>query len=205
MSDNTEKESSSGDYIFTQDWFSVNIKGLELLKNFKEMELHMLEIGSFEGRSTVWFLENVLVNPSSTITCIDTFQGSSAEPAFQTIDNEQTKKNFLHNISKFKDKVTVYMGKSGDVLCSIPNMFHIIYIDGDHRAAHVLSDAVLAFRHLLEGGVIIFDDYTGGREELFSPNQAFTAVNGFMQAYAPYIKIIQFGYQVIIQKIKELD
>lgn len=194
-----------GDYIFTQDWFSVNIKGLDILLKFKDMELHMLEIGSFEGRSTVWFLENLLLHPKSTITCIDTFQGSSAEPAFKTIDNDQTKKNFLHNISKFKDKVTVYMGKSSDVLCSITPQYHIIYIDGDHRAAHVLADAVLAFRHLYEGGVMIFDDYTGGREELFSPNQAFTAVNAFMNAYSPYIKIIQFGYQMVIQKTKDLD
>lgn len=201
----SEVASDPGDYIFTKDWFSANIKGFDILLKFKDTELHMLEIGSFEGRSTVWFLEHLLCHPKSTMTCVDTFQGSSSEPVWKDIDPNVTKRTFMHNISKFKDKVTVYMGKSADVLCSINNMFHIIYVDGDHRAASVMTDAVLAFRHLHEGGVMIFDDYTGGREELFSPNQAFTGINSFMQAFSPYIKIVQFGYQIMIQKTKEID
>ena len=39
-------------------------------------------------------------------------------------------------------------------------MFDIIYIDGNHEPEYVLEDAVLSFRKLKPGGIIIFDDYT---------------------------------------------
>jgi hypothetical protein len=43
---------------YTQDWFASNIPVLErLLGPLKGQPIHALEIGVFEGRSTVWFLE----------------------------------------------------------------------------------------------------------------------------------------------------
>src|SRR5574343_585970 len=57
-------------YNFSQDWFSHNDLEKYLPFNRNE-ELHFLEIGSFEGRSAIWFLENMLLNEKSTITCID--------------------------------------------------------------------------------------------------------------------------------------
>jgi hypothetical protein len=35
-----------------------------------------LEVGSFEGRSALWMLENLLTHPDSTLTVVDTFAGS---------------------------------------------------------------------------------------------------------------------------------
>ena len=60
---------------FTQDWFSHNIPGLESIVKLLPSNKDILEIGSFEGRSTCWFLENVLAD-DGTIFCIDTFSGS---------------------------------------------------------------------------------------------------------------------------------
>ena len=39
------------------------------------------------------------------------------------------------------------------------NNFDLIYIDASHYAPDVLSDAVLAFKLLKPGGILIFDDY----------------------------------------------
>lgn len=33
-----------------------------------------LEVGSFEGRSALWTLDNVLTGPGSEITCVDLWQ-----------------------------------------------------------------------------------------------------------------------------------
>ena len=47
---------------FTQDWFSHNIPGLESIVKLLPSNKDILEIGSFEGRSTCWLLENVLAD-----------------------------------------------------------------------------------------------------------------------------------------------
>jgi hypothetical protein len=35
--------------------------------------VNFLELGSYEGRSTVWMLESLLTHPQSHITCVDPF------------------------------------------------------------------------------------------------------------------------------------
>ena len=57
-------------YKFTENWFTLD--GLTTLNQVNtKKELHILEIGSFEGKSTIWFLDNILNNENSTITCVD--------------------------------------------------------------------------------------------------------------------------------------
>jgi predicted O-methyltransferase YrrM len=107
----------------------------------------MLEIGSFEGRSTVWFLDNVLTHPSATIVCVDTFEFGHAR--------------FDHNISVsgFAEKVRKLKGSSDLLIPSLPlESFDIVYVDGDHHAPNVLMDGVLSWYRLKPGGVMIFDD-----------------------------------------------
>ena len=63
------------DYKFTQDWFSHNIPVWEQLKGLLPERKSFLEIGSFEGRSAVWIIENMM-NPGDWIDCVDTWEGS---------------------------------------------------------------------------------------------------------------------------------
>ena len=71
----------SNQYTFTSDWFLHNQLSWDIhLEEFKNKpNLNFLEIGSYEGRSTIWLLENVLTDPSSKITCIDLFDGTLEE------------------------------------------------------------------------------------------------------------------------------
>ena len=55
-------------FHFTTDYFSIHHLMWEAL--FKEvfpvgLEYNFLEVGSWEGRSTVWLLQNVLTHPNS--------------------------------------------------------------------------------------------------------------------------------------------
>src|SRR5262245_2089799 len=63
-------------YQFTRDWFSHNIECWQRwLAEFNgKPRIRALEIGSFEGRSTTWLLENVLTGETSHIDCIDPFR-----------------------------------------------------------------------------------------------------------------------------------
>ncbi len=44
-------------------------------KHFKKIKgkdhVNFLEIGIYDGRSTIWFIENILTNPTSKIALID--------------------------------------------------------------------------------------------------------------------------------------
>src|ERR1700710_2270733 len=62
-------------YSYTSDYISKNLDNwTRLLEEYRGRPgVRMLEIGSYEGRSAVWFLENVLTHPTAGIVCIDFF------------------------------------------------------------------------------------------------------------------------------------
>jgi len=75
----------------------------------------------------------------------------------------------------------------------------VIYVDGSHFSDDVLIDAIVAWRLLNEGGVIIFDDvltpfYTRARA-----NTAW-ALKTFMKYHHREFKLLSAGYQIILQK-----
>ncbi len=80
--------------------------------------------------------------------------------------------------------------------------FHIIYIDGDHVARAVLEDAVLSWRLLKAGGLIIFDDYAWEhqREPPFRP---LMAIDFFTEVFRGQVEVLHRDYQVILKKIQE--
>jgi predicted O-methyltransferase YrrM len=201
----------SNNYKFTVDWFSFNIpvwtKYLDHIKN--KPDLMFLEIGSFEGRSATWLLENILTNKTSKIVCVDTFDGS-----VEHIDDPELNKllptlydTFCHNISSFADQVIIKRGKSQDILKHIDQLFDFIYIDGDHTAVAVLEDAVLSFALLKPGGILIFDDYMWGVDladkTKRNPNIPKNAIDVFLMIYADKLDILYIDNQAIISKKPE--
>lgn len=70
-------------YEFTQDWFSwappVWEKLIPLLPG-EPGQRGFLEVGSFEGRSTVWMLDNMM-HPGDWIDCVDTWEGGEEHSA----------------------------------------------------------------------------------------------------------------------------
>jgi Methyltransferase domain len=95
-------------YSFSQDWLIYRSPlWTQYLNELKGKEdIHLLEIGTYEGRSAIWFLENILTHPSSTITCIDLFSYRMAEIRF---DNNIA-------VSGYSNRVTKIKGRSQDVL-----------------------------------------------------------------------------------------
>ena len=189
-------------YIFTVDWFSYNIQiWTHYLNELKDKpNLRFLEIGSFQGRSTVWLLENILTSDSSAITCIDTFEGSIEHTQHFQNDIKNLFDIFYHNISKFKNKVNIIKNKSQDALKKINEQYDFIYIDGDHKASSVIEDAILSFSLLKKGGIMIFDDYLWFQMKKFIDNPK-VAIDAFLEIYADKITILYKNHQVIIEKL----
>lgn len=187
---------------FTKDWFSRNIPEwktfLEPLKG--KPDLRFLEVGCFEGRATLWLLQNILTDPSSGIVCLDTFEGS---PEFgESYDGKALEERFLHNIEPFKEQIAVGKGRSQDLLWrGMPEAFDFIYIDGSHTSIDVLEDGAMAWHILKHGGKLIFDDFKWGEETHLPPKaRPYDAVIGLLRVWTPYCDFRTVLDQVYVTK-----
>lgn len=138
---------------FSTEWFVANIQHWESwLEPFRgRAGLRALEIGVFEGRATVWLLENILTDASSSIDCIDLFRPNGVYADFHG--------RFRANIAPWAARVREHAGPSYEMLPRMQGPFDIIYVDGWHSAFGTLSDGVMSWPLLKVGGVMIFDDY----------------------------------------------
>lgn len=180
---------------FTSDWFSHNIPAWEatVTPHLRQIDRpRILEIGVFEGRSTVWLLDNF---PAAHLTAIDPW-------AYTDGADEVTYERFMSNIRPYSDRVKVIRGKSQIARTFPEKEFDLVYVDGDHRAAAVLHDAVIAFEILKPGGLIIFDDYLGGDHSINYPKPA---IDLFHDAYGAMnrIKLVSDAYQRIYKKLAD--
>ena len=193
------------DYEFTQDWFSeknpekVVIQFEEFLSEFKGKPCMFLEIGSFEGMSTIWMLENILTEESSQIFCIDAWAEWTGDAFVR----------FVSNINKtgFRNKVHIVKGDSSEELRVFPNhYFDFIYVDGNHDEKAVIKDAIGSFRVLKRGGIIAFDDYLLGVR--YPNSHGSKAMNGsakkaidyFIETFKDELDVIHNDYKLWIRK-----
>ena len=92
-------------YTFTKDTFTDKISAwTKPLGEFKgKPGINYLEIGTFEGRSALWMLENILTHPTSTLTIIDAFQEKNSYKTFESninLSGEANKFKILIGLSE---------------------------------------------------------------------------------------------------------
>ena len=182
---------------FTQDWFSHNIPGMQSVVNQIPEIKKVLEIGSFEGRSACWFLEEVL-DDSGKLCCVDNFGGSLEHTQF---DFNEVKRKFLTNTSQVKkpNQHLHLVEKSSTVALAdliVHNAtFDFIYIDGSHTSPDTLTDACMAFQLLKKGGGMVFDDYLWEMHTgiIRSPK---AAIDMFVMLFSEQCRVVLNGYQV---------
>ena len=163
-------------YTITHEWYKWLTGSYEVLKKheqaqkliFKpESERLIVEIGIYEGASTVWWADNFFVHENSKLIGVDPFTGS--EENIRDPENHPTlhriekiaKKNV--SLSKYPEKVDLRKGLSWDLYPVLRPEFEkgidILYIDGAHDSLSVCRDIALYYSHLKPGGALIFDDY----------------------------------------------
>lgn len=191
------------EYKFSYDWFSKNIPVWSALLEpvFKDVEAHAIELGSFEGRSTVWLLENILTHAKSTIDCVDTWQGGVKDDRFEKeIDWKQGELNFIHNTENFKEKITVHKEITFDYMKKRVEPVDLIYVDAGHFASDCLIDMVQSHLLLKKNGILIVDDYLWTKLES-NPYTPKPAIDAFINCFSPNYELLALGYQVILKKI----
>jgi predicted O-methyltransferase YrrM len=152
-------------YVFSQDWFSNHIPTWDyVLERLRPRRL--LEIGCYEGRATTFLIERCAEYGPLHMTCIDTWAGSIDLPQRRMAGVEDRfDRNIGLAIGRATAAVTFSKVKApsakalAGLLASDAERFDFIYVDGSHTAPDVLIDALLAFRLLRIGGIIVFDDY----------------------------------------------
>lgn len=191
---------------FTTDWTSDNAstwKAALAPLVASGRAARVLEVGTWEGQSALWFLEHL---PRSHVTCIDTFEGSSEhqldsywrETSLRGLearwDSNLSTYVASGRVRKIKEKsLTALSGLSGQQL------FDVIYVDGSHHAADVFWDSFFSWRLLVAGGVLIWDDYLwpAPRGDTDVPK---TGIDTFLRLVEGKFKVLAWGYQVIVQK-----
>jgi predicted O-methyltransferase YrrM len=195
------------EYQFTKDWFSWAPEVWKQLIPLLPARKAFLEIGSFEGRSTVWIVENMMEDDGQII-CIDTWEGGEEHGAE---DMSAVEKRFDQNrrllaveygtryVCPQKGLSTFRLGEMHGDDTDWHDHFDFIYIDGSHTAKDVLTDTCLAWPLLKPNGIMVFDDYMWGppRDILHRPK---LAIDAFVNIFAEEVEIIHVGYQMAIRK-----
>ena len=197
-------------FLFQHTWFDdfVRPEWEEHISHLRGKRLSILEVGSFEGASTTWLLDNLMSHPDSTLIAVDTFEGGMEHQ-----DAEQAKKyglatleqRFRSNVSQciHSDRLTVMKSTSEEALLRLREeraKFDLIYIDASHIAIDVLHDAVLSWRMLSLGGTLIFDDFAwkGYMEDCYNPR---IAILSFLRCAAPEIETRETEGQLWVTKV----
>lgn len=172
--------------------FESNLRHLEGKPNLK-----FLQIGAFVGDASVWLLSEILTDPTSTLTDIDTWEGSD-ERDHENINWQNAYEHYLSRIAKY-DNVLAIKSKSEHALPNLKYEYDFIYIDGDHTAKVVSDDAEGAWKLLKPNGILAFDDYMWGQEmpEHLTPRPA---IDNFLNKYMGTYNLLTKDYQVWIQK-----
>ena len=186
--DSAESSARTMAQEFQYDWFSYNIPGFErYLTALRSTPCRLLEIGSHEGRSTCWLLENVATHTDARIDCIDPY----------------VQDNFWPNIaaSSGLQRVSFHRGTSQDALRVLPrNAFDFVYIDGAHWMANVLEDGVMSFPLCKVGGLIAFDDYLWDDPKNPQLGCPKPSIDFILQAYTHKLEVLEKGHQVWVRK-----
>ena len=191
-------DSSTKKYRLQADWFTHVIPSWQEL--FQRIGWNpstpktIVEIGCFEGRATVWMLENLVASPASQMYCIDRF---AADPGTLQWDFDQVRANFLHNV-RLTGKADLVHLREGPSFPELTSLYaeglraDFIYIDGSHHARDVLADLVMSFEIAKPGALVICDDYLWQQEsdaKVDVLNNPKFAIDSFVNVYMRELQI----------------
>jgi predicted O-methyltransferase YrrM len=131
------------------------------VEDYSSRPINYLEIGTFYGANLLSVANYYGKHKDSKLYVIDPWEDYNEYPEYKG-QQKSIYNTFLKNISEsgHADRIVIKRGLSNNEVPKLPDdFFDIIYIDGNHQPEYVLEDAVLSFRKLKQGGVMIFDDY----------------------------------------------
>jgi predicted O-methyltransferase YrrM len=192
---------------FSTDWTSYHYAvWTRVLSPLRNEPLRILEIGSWEGRSTLFFLNFF---SRSTIVCIDTFAGNCEERAYlrepMISQLSSIERRFDRNVAQFVSRIEKIKSGSYMALKALKaqnRVFDVAYIDGSHLRDDVAADSAGVWEILAAGGIVIWDDYEFALN-LPLEEQPKPAIDAFLSEHKGRYRILAKTKQVIIERLDD--
>jgi len=161
-------------------WYEIFKKN-----NLLNKDINILEIGSFEGMSVLFFDKYLKVKNLYSVDL-------------------QKNNNFIYNIRNLKN-INFFNMKSDDFFKKKLDIdFDIIYVDGSHYSIDVFNDLINSDLLLKKGGILIIDDLLLDFSIRKKGYKFYEEVMGgiflFLKEKVNY-KFLYTGHQLIIKKI----
>ena len=145
------------------DGWLADIEGKQLYHLAKACEGKgvIVEIGSWQGKSTVWLGKGAQAGHHPSIYAIDPHQGNvimnESNPTMSTLDT------FNNNIRQagLEQLVTPVVKTSVEAAKDFDRPIELIFIDGLHEYEHVKTDFEAWFPKVILGGIMAFHDTVG--------------------------------------------
>ncbi|KAL1711088.1 glycosyltransferase family 8 protein [Schizophyllum commune] len=198
------------DFTPTQDWFSGNVeRWRELFPLVTSSGPRVLEIGTWEGRSSVFLLEELCKDAGELVT-IDHYD------LLQTEAGRARRARVEHNLRLAGGRSRIIEAFSVPGLMTVLRDeteaaaaaagFDWLYVDGSHRADDTFLDGELVWRLARKGAIIIFDDYRWPAESPGSMLHPRRGIDAFLELHAGEFERLSGGgnYQMIVQKKTEM-
>jgi hypothetical protein len=166
------------------------------LAYMQKLQGDVIEVGSFQGKSTMFLGMAVKYSGNGHLYAIDHFKGNKGKEKEYIInqpDLSDLKVNFLKNIFKANLKnFCTLIDKPNDIaIKKIKNKScRLLFVDGDHSKEGVKKDIKLFLPKLKRNAIIIFDDY-----DPHNFSGLVDVVNNFIQKKKNY----QIGRFLVVQ------
>jgi MMP 1-O-methyltransferase len=145
-----------------QGWLSA-AQGEALFDAARLAGGHVVEIGSWQGRSTIWLAAGARL-AGRRVFAIDPHEGSREDPSARTFEL------FSENLEAagLLDAVTPLVMRSTDAVSHVNGPLHLLFVDGDHSFEGARLDARTWLPRMATGGIVMFHDvatsgYSGPR------------------------------------------
>ena len=161
-------------------WYEIFKKN-----NLLNKDINILEIGSFEGMSVLFFDKYLKVK---NLYSIDLLKND----------------NFIYNIRNLKN-INFFNMKSDDFFKKKLDIdFDVIYVDGSHYSIDVFNDLINSDLLLKKGGILIIDDlllvFSIRKEGYKFYEEVMGGIFLFLKEKVNY-KFLYTGHQLILKKI----
>lgn len=185
------------------NWFeksAIDYFNLVLPKRFAGKPLiDFLQIGAYTGDASEWIMNNILTDPTSWLTDVDTWCGSEEE-AHKEFDWNALEKFYDERMSNYSNIYKVKSYSNQFLMSAEKNHYDFIYIDGDHTANGAYLDAHLSWDTLKPYGIMAFDDYQWNHEsgqEMLRPKPG---IDKFLDEHKGEYHLLIMDEQVWISK-----
>ena len=183
------------------NWFAISKADVlfeRYLTHLRDTPCSLLQIGAFVGDASVWLADNVLTHELSSLTDVDTWEGSD-EDAHRQMSWSNIYDTYKAKVS-MRERISHSRQTSDNFFAANTETYDFVYVDGDHTEPQVARDADNSWCVLRKGGIIAFDDYVWGprRSPELRPQRA---IDDFINRHADDLEVLHVSNQAWIRKI----